>query len=143
MTTASQFKAAAGQYPADWDKNIGSLLHKAQQGSPPVGALNPSGINPTEFKVLVEPKAVEEKIGSIILPDAKKEHDKYATTEGSIVAMSPLAFTYASTDEWSDGRPQVGNHVVFAKYAGLRVTGNDGKEYLLLNDKDVCAVRSK
>lgn len=101
--------------------------------------MNPSGIQPTEFKVLIEPKPVEEKIGSIIIPDQKKEHDKYATTEGRIVAISHLAFTYATAEEWGDKRPKAGDRVLYAKYAGVHVKGRDGKEYLLVNDKDICA----
>lgn len=129
---------AAYPLPAGWDKNIGSMLNKTPNP-------NPSGISPTEFKVLVEPKAVEEKTaGGIILPDQKKESDKYATTEGRIVAVAPLAFTYAREEEWEgQPKPAVGDWVIFAKYAGLRVTGNDGKDYLLLNDKDIAASRKQ
>jgi co-chaperonin GroES (HSP10) len=54
---------------------------------------NTSGVLPTEFKVLIEEKKVEERIGSIILPDQVKERDQYAQTEGVLVAVSPLAFT--------------------------------------------------
>lgn len=101
---------------------------------------NPSGINPTEFKVLIEPKSVEEKTkGGIIIPDSTKDHDKYATTEGRIVAISHLAFTYATPEEWGDKRPKAGQTVLYAKYAGAHVKGKDSKEYLLVNDKDICA----
>jgi co-chaperonin GroES (HSP10) len=104
--------------------------------------LSESGISPTEFKVLVEPKPVATKIGSIHIPAQKIEKDEWATTEGRIVAIAPLAFKYASEEEWGDHpKPNLGDWVIFAKYAGLRVTGNDGKDYLLLNDKDLCAVR--
>ena len=100
---------------------------------------NQSGINPTEFKVLIEPKPVETKIGSIIIPDQIKEHEKYATTEGRIVAISHLAFTYATPEEWDGKKPKAGDAVLYAKYAGVRVKGRDGKEYLLVNDKDLVA----
>ena len=100
---------------------------------------NPSGINPTEFKVLILPKPVESKIGSIIIPDSKQESDKYAQIEGQIVAISHLAFTYATPDEWGDKRPKPGDMVLYAKYAGARVKGKDGKDYVLANDKDICA----
>ncbi len=104
--------------------------------------LNPSRIEPTEFKVLVEPKAVEEKTaGGIIIPTQKQDSEKYATTEGRMIAVAAGAFKYLEEDEWEDRKPGLGDWVIFAKYAGLRVTGNDGKDYLLLNDKDICAVR--
>lgn len=101
---------------------------------------NQSGIHPTEFKVLLAPKEVQEKTaGGIYLPDITKDSEKYAATEGVIVAISHLAFTYATQEEWGDVAPQPGQKVLYAKYAGLRVPGKDGKEYLLVNDKDIVA----
>lgn len=105
-----------------------------------VRSLNPSGIRPTEFKVLIEPDAVEEKIGSIIVPDIVKDKEKYATTDGTIIAISHLAFSYATAEEWGDEKPKAGDRVAYAKYAGARRKGKDGKDYLLVNDKDVVAV---
>lgn len=102
--------------------------------------LNTTGIRPTEFKCLIAPKPVEDKVGSIIIPDATKESEKYAQIEGQIVAMSHLAFTYATADEWGEHKPKPGDRVLYAKYAGVRVKGKDGKEYVLVNDKDICAV---
>lgn len=103
---------------------------------------NETGIQPTEYKVLIFPKPVESKIGSILLPDMTKDSEKYATVEGSIVAVSPLAFTYARQDEWDEAgatKPRAGDRVIYAKYAGVRVKGKDGQEYLLVNDKDIVA----
>lgn len=100
---------------------------------------NLTGIRPTEFKCLIAPKAVEEKIGSIIIPDATKESEKYAQIEGQIVALSHLAFSYASAEEWGERKPKPGDRILYAKYAGVRVKGKDGKEYVLVNDKDICA----
>lgn len=103
--------------------------------------LNPSGITPTEFKVLVEPKPVEVKTkGGIILPDQTADSEKYAAVEGRIVALSHLAFSYATSEEWGDKKPKPGQRILHAKYAGVRVKGKDGNEYLLINDKDVCAL---
>ena len=102
---------------------------------------NTTGINPTEFKVLIDPKRVEERTkGGIILPDTTKEREEYAAVEGTIVALSHLAFTYATAAEWGDSKPKAGQRVVYAKYAGVRVKSPiDGQEYLLVNDKDICA----
>lgn len=102
---------------------------------------NPSGITPTEFKVLVAPKPVEIKTkGGIILPDQTADSEKYAAVEGRIVALSHLAFSYATPEEWGDKKPKPGQRILHAKYAGVRVKGKDGNEYLLINDKDVCAL---
>lgn len=103
--------------------------------------MNLSGIQPSEFKVLVEPKPVESKsAGGIIIPDQTQDKEKYATTEGRIVAVSPGAFIFMSEAEWDGLKPKIGDVVVFAKYAGLHKKGRDGKDYIILNDKDICAV---
>lgn len=107
---------------------------------------NESGILPTEFKVVIKPIAVEEKSkGGIILPDDTKERDQYAQIEGTLIACSPLAFTYAKEEEWAaaGGRPpQPGDRVLYAKYAGTTRKGKDGNDYRIVNDKDLWAVLS-
>lgn len=104
---------------------------------------NKTGIWPTEFKLLVKPKAAEEiSKGGIIIPKSTQDTEKFAQTEGVVVAVSPLAFTYATKDEWEAAGarpPKPGQTVLYAKYAGNWVKGKDGGEYLLINDKDVCA----
>lgn len=102
---------------------------------------NNSGILPTEYKILVKPKTAEEKIGSIFIPDEAKDRNQFAQTEGELVAISPLAFTYANETEWNGSpKPKPGDRVLYAKYAGTTVKGKDGIEYRLVNDKDVAAV---
>jgi co-chaperonin GroES (HSP10) len=101
---------------------------------------NTTGINPTEFKVLIAPKPVEEVTkGGIILATQTTDSEKYATIEGTIIAVSHLAFTYATEAEWDDKKPAPGDRVIFAKYAGVRHKAKDGQEYLLVNDKDIVA----
>jgi co-chaperonin GroES (HSP10) len=102
---------------------------------------NTTGINPTEFKVLIAPKPVEEVTkGGIILATQTTDSEKYATIEGTIIAASHLAFTYATEAEWDGKKPAAGDRVIFAKYAGVRHKAKDGLEYLLVNDKDIVAV---
>ena len=101
-----------------------------------------SGITPTEFNVLILPNAVEEVTkGGIILAVETKDKARYAEMEGRIIAVSPLAFTYVAADEWNGQKPGVGDRVIIAKYAGTRVKGDDGVEYVLMKDRDVTAVR--
>lgn len=99
------------------------------------------GLECLEFKVLVEPKKAEERTkGGIVLPEIVVEKDQHASMEGTLAAVSPLAFSY---EEWPKGTrlPQVGDTVIFARYSGITVKGADGKDYRLMNDKDVVAVR--
>ena len=103
---------------------------------------NPSGITPTEFKVLIDPEPIEQKIGSIFIPESTQDAEKYAQIKGRVVARSPHAFSYATQAEWDAvgaEKPKAGDVVLYAKYAGVRVKGRDGREYLIVNDKDVCA----
>jgi chaperonin GroES len=102
---------------------------------------NPSGIRPTEFKVLVKPQEIETVTkGGIILPMGEAEKLQNAATEGVIVAVSGLAFTYEKWPEGGDGPPKVGDRIVYSKYSGMKKKGKDGVEYILMNDKDIAAV---
>ncbi|WP_441235650.1 GroES family chaperonin [Bradyrhizobium sp. 930_D9_N1_4] len=103
---------------------------------------NPSGVYPTEYKVLIQPIKVEERTkGGIFLPDEHKDREQFAQMQGVLVAVSPLAFTYAGKAEWGDAeKPKPGDKVMFAKFAGAAVKGKDGADYRIVNDKDVSAV---
>src|SRR3990167_9491861 len=129
-----------------WDKDTAAAVAEASQpfdGHSSIGgAIVPSasGIIPTEFKVLLLPDTVEERTaGGIIKPAERVERDQYAAMEGVIIPASPLAFTY---ENWPEGarKPQVGDRVIFAKYAGATVEGRDGVKYRLVADKDIGAV---
>lgn len=105
-------------------------------------AENRSGIQPTDFNVLVLPKPVEEKTkGGVILPDAVKDRAMYAEMEGQIIALSPAAFSHITDVEWNGQKPAAGDRVIIAKYAGVRVKGDDGVDYVLVKDRDITAVR--
>lgn len=101
---------------------------------------NPSGIYPTEFKVLIVPIEVSGMIGNIHIPDEHKDRVQFAQMEGVLVALAPLAFTYDKWEGVEDQRPKVGDKVLFAKFAGFEHKGKDGKKYRVVNDKDVSAV---
>lgn len=99
-------------------------------------------IRPMEFNVVVELDPVESKTpGGILLLDTAKERDKLGIQEGTLVAASPLAFTYA---DWPEGHspPDLGCRVLFARYSGL-IREEDGKTFRILKDKDVVAVIDK
>lgn len=104
---------------------------------------NQTGIYPTEYKVLVKPKPAEEvSKGGIIMPVSKTDSEKFAQTEGTIVAQSPLAHSYVDDSAWAAvgaSKPKPGDRILYAKYAGAWVKGKDGQEYLLIQDKDICA----
>ena len=101
---------------------------------------NQSGIEPTEYKVLVKPDKVEEKTkGGIIIPETERDRVQLAATTGILVAASPMAFKF---DEWPpDARkPQPGDRVAFPRYTSHIIKGKDEQDYWLVNDKDVSAI---
>lgn len=99
---------------------------------------NTSGLQPVEFKVLVEPEAVEEvSAGGIVMIQATTEREKMKQVKGKMIAVGGNAFY-----DWMEPRPKVGDTVLFAKFAGLMTTGADDREYRVLNDKDITAVVS-
>lgn len=98
---------------------------------------NESGLVPMEYNVVVKPDAAETITkGGIILPT--NDRSKWEVQEGTIDAMSVHAFSYA---DWPEGerKPQAGDRIIFAKYAGARIDRN-GVEWLVIKDKDVVAV---
>lgn len=100
------------------------------------------GIDPVEYNVLIAPETVEERTaGGIIRVESAKEQEQTASMRGRLLAVSPLAFNY---DEWPAHarKPQIGDAVLFAKYAGVLIKGADDREYRVLKDKDVMAVLS-
>ena len=98
--------------------------------------MNAHGITPLDVKVLVLPDPVEEKTaGGIILTDATREKDGFASTRGLLVAVGQSAFA-----EWAGDKPKPGDRIVTAQYAGITIKGDDGEKYRLCNDEDVVAV---
>ena len=98
------------------------------------------GFVPTEYNVLIAPEVIEEKkIGSIYITDATAENEEARTMKGRLISASPLAFNYEAN--WPDGaKPQPGQVVLFAKFGGVLVKGNDGRDYRAAKDKDILAV---
>ena len=95
---------------------------------------NESGINPVGWRVLIKPQEVKEvsQGGIILSTDKGKEREQMANTTGIVIAMG--AECYADEPSpWC----KVGDKVIFAKYAGLLYKGRDGKEYRMINDKDI------
>jgi chaperonin GroES len=100
------------------------------------------GFYPVEYNVIIAPEEMESVTkGGIILADRTKESEELAQVRGLLVDASPLAFNF---DDWpagtSDRRPKRGDHVIYGKYAGILIKGDDGREYRLCKDKDIAAV---
>ena len=102
--------------------------------------INQSGIIPTGGHLLVVPEKVKEKTaGGIYIPETTREKEQQAAIIGLLIAVGSGAWA-----DLDDGSPwaKVGDKVIYARYAGFNVTGQDGEPYLLINDNDVLAVLS-
>jgi len=101
--------------------------------------IKPENIIPVEFKILIKVNTVSgQTSGGMYLPDSVREREQVAHDRGTIIAMSDMAFS-----DWNGTRPQVGDEVIFAKYAGslLQFDTETGREpYRLCNDKDIAAI---
>ena len=95
---------------------------------------NESGINPCGWRVLIKPQEINEvsKGGIILTTEITKEREQMGNTTGIVIAMGTQC--YADEPEpWC----QLGDKVIFAKYAGLVYLGKDGNQYRMINDKDI------
>ena len=103
--------------------------------------MNTSGIQPLDLRVLVLPDPVETKTaGGIFLPDQHKEREKFATMKGTLIAVGENAWEEASARSDKFIKPVPGDRVLISKYGGVLITGDDGKEYRIMNDEDVTAL---
>lgn len=105
--------------------------------------MNPKTINPMGYWVLIKDDPIEEKKGSIFLPDQMKDKDLHGQIFGTVVSMGELAFT-TGTPGMDDFRqlnaPKAGQRVLFKKYAGNHfVDGEDGV-YRMVKDDEIKAI---
>lgn len=104
---------------------------------------NESGLIPVEYQVVIALDAREEKTaGGIILTKQTQEADRLSTQEGTLVAVSPLAFNY---DNWplDAPKPKVGDRVLFRRYNGFihtKKVGGVEYDYRMTSDRDVLAI---
>lgn len=98
---------------------------------------NPSGVRPVGRAVLVKPYVTEEKTsGGIILTRETVQKDQLAEQKAIIVAVGQ----YAWRDEPTP-RAQIGDRILFSKWAGYQMTGTaDGETYRVVNDSDIFMV---
>ena len=95
-------------------------------------------IRPLADKVVIKPLEREEVTKSgIVLPDTAKEKPQ----EGLIEAVGTGRYN-EQTGKRVELDVQVGDRVIYAKYAGSEIK-IDEVEYLILSEKDVLAVVAK
>jgi chaperonin GroES len=94
-------------------------------------------IRPLGDKVVVEQATQEEKTaGGILLPDTAKQKPQ----EGKVVAVG--AGRILDDGSRAPMAVKVGDRVIYAKYGGNEVT-IDGKEYIILDQDSIYAIRKE
>lgn len=102
------------------------------------GPVNRSGIQPLDLRVLVLPDSAETvSKGGIILPASATDQEKFAMQKGTLVSVGENAWEEAASRSSHFRKPEPGARVLIGKYAGVRIKGLDGVEYLLMNDEDI------
>lgn len=99
-------------------------------------------MKPAGHRILVKPEQVKDEIkseGGIVIPTLDKRAEQQAVVKGVVVAIGSTAWKDPSLggDPWA----QVGDTVLYAKFAGKAYEHPDTKEeFLFLNDEDIVAV---
>lgn len=101
--------------------------------------MNNSGITPLDLRVLVKPDPVEDKVGSIFIPESHKEREEHAQIKATLVAVGVNAWAEAKAHP-EFVAPVPGTRVLIAKYGGILIDGADGEKYRIMNDADVTGV---
>lgn len=121
--------------------------------------LNKSGIYPAGNRVLItrDPIKTKEKNSIIELPEWVVNKAKQGQATGTLIAVGPDAFIhtveriYVNHDNgakemleervkgYSEPFAQPGDRIAYARFSGLAVKGEDGEEYVILNDEDITA----
>ena len=95
---------------------------------------NTSGITPYDLLALVLPDPVEEvTAGGIILTKSTQEREKYNTQKATIIALGKSCHV-----QWVE-KPQPGDRVIIAQYAGKMMEGREGKDYRIIKEDDLLA----
>lgn len=91
-------------------------------------------LKPLGDRVVLEPvEPAQTSAGGVILPDTAKEK----TQEGLILAVGPGRKT--DKGELVKIDLKTGDRVIYSKYSGSEVK-IDGKEYLIISEKDVLSI---
>lgn len=99
-------------------------------------------VKPLGHRVLVEPDSIDNKTkGGIILPDEVRKQEAGAQVIGTVLDIGDTCWADSPTGEpWC----KVGDRVVFAKYAGMKIwnpiEGKYRDDIILLNDLDITAL---
>lgn len=96
-------------------------------------------VKPTGYRILVALAKVQEKVGSLYIPDSRRSDEDAAAMLATVVALGPDA--YADKDRFKVPYCKEGDTIMMASYSGRRIKIAD-REYRLINDDTVIAIVS-
>lgn len=99
---------------------------------------NTSGYEPVDVRLVVQPDdATKVSKGGVIMPDTVQQKEQFASTKATVIAVGDNVGA-----DWGENarKPQPGERILMAQYAGTNVKGADDKDYRVINDEDVCAI---
>lgn len=102
-----------------------------------------SNLRPVGCNVLVAIDVAEEKTkGGIIITDTSREAKEMREMRGEIIALGAGAFAEKSWFGEDDQKPQVGQKVIFEKWAGTLPDQplEDGRKIRIIKDEQVRAI---
>lgn len=93
-------------------------------------------LKPMGYSLLVAVDVLESKsAGGIFLPEKMTERENSASEKGRVVAISDMAF---KGGDWEGASiPDLGDEVLFQRYAGTEYEGADKRLYRIIEDKDL------
>lgn len=107
---------------------------------------NRSGWSPIGDYVLVRPDAIAKKTsGGVELPEEIAERMELAAITGVVIECGSEAFKWNAdrTRPFAGDPPKPGDRVIYDKYAGKPITGNDGVNYRILEDKSIGGIEKR
>ncbi len=90
-------------------------------------------VQPLDDRVLVKPQDMEEKVGSIIIPDTAKEKPM----EGEVIATGPGKI--GKNGKRIPLEVKAGDKIMFSKYAGTEIK-IEGEEHLFMNESEILGI---
>lgn len=108
--------------------------------------VNTAAWSPIGDYVLVKPDAAADKSsGGVHLTQDTTDRMALAAMTGVIVELGDDAFRWNAdrTRPFSGKRPSEGTRVIFEKYAGHPILGDDGEIYRIMDDKAIGGIRKK
>ena len=113
---------------------------------PRYNGFNASGWQPLGDNVLVKPDVTRRKtVGGVELPDDLADRMDLMSITGVVVALGDDAYKWNAdrTRPFAGVKPKEGDRIIFEKYAGKVITGEDGDSYRILEDKSIGGVKIK